>query len=389
MTSFILTAAICTLLGLLPFFLFSSKPKGTFEKDRRALNLLLLEERQAELKKEDLSEKTLATLMEDTERQALEDLESGQEEIQPQDRRGLWVYGISIVLIPLFSIGAYLAKGHPELLENPPIETAKSNRAMIDNLKQRLLSDPQNLEGWVLLGRSLLATQRAQEASFAFETAARLAPENPDLLAFQAEALAESQNGSLEGSPKQLLLKVLEMNPHHKMGLWLRGLACAQEGDLSGARSQWEQLKKELPNEGPEVAELDQYLSQLGPEPGAESSAKEVSIHLKVSIDPQLLKQTQPDDVVFIFAKLPEGPAMPLAVVRKKVKDLPTEVVLDDSLAMRPGFKLSSQDQVMLGARVSRSGQAIAQSGDLEGFSGPIKPDETKTQEVRIRDHHP
>jgi cytochrome c-type biogenesis protein CcmH len=107
----------------------------------------------------------------------------------------------------------------------------------------------------------------------------------------------------------------------------------------------------------------------------AKKSATKAGASLKVtvSLSPALAKQAAPDDVVFIFARAVSGPRMPLAIVRKQVKDLPATVVLDDSQGMSPQMSLSSVPEVIVVARVSKSGMATAQAGDLEGVSEPVK----------------
>jgi cytochrome c-type biogenesis protein CcmH len=105
--------------------------------------------------------------------------------------------------------------------------------------------------------------------------------------------------------------------------------------------------------------------------PAADTAA--ASLTVTVSLSPALAKKAAPNDVVFIFARAAQGPRMPLAIVRKQVKDLPATVVLDDSNGMSTDMKLSSAPEVIVVARVSKSGMANAQNGDLEGMSAPLK----------------
>lgn len=109
--------------------------------------------------------------------------------------------------------------------------------------------------------------------------------------------------------------------------------------------------------------------------PAAKKSSTKAGASLKVavSLSPAVAKQAAPDDVVFIFARAAHGPRMPLAIARKQVKDLPATVVLEDSQGMGQGMTLSSVPEVIVVARVSKSGMANAQNGDLEGVSAPVK----------------
>ena len=108
------------------------------------------------------------------------------------------------------------------------------------------------------------------------------------------------------------------------------------------------------------------------------------SIKVTVKLSPALAGKTAPGDTVFIFARAAQGPKMPLAIVRKQVKDLPVSVTLDDSMAMLPEMKMSSFPQLVIGARVSKTGDAVPKSGDLEGYAPPLKANATGPVEVVI-----
>jgi cytochrome c-type biogenesis protein CcmH len=112
--------------------------------------------------------------------------------------------------------------------------------------------------------------------------------------------------------------------------------------------------------ETPDSGKREEATAAVSPQPRVE---------IQVSLDPKLAANVSPTDTVFIFARAVQGPPMPLAVVRKHVKDLPVTVVLDDSKAMAPELRLSKFTEVVVGARVSRAGDPLPRSGDLEGFS--------------------
>jgi cytochrome c-type biogenesis protein CcmH len=102
------------------------------------------------------------------------------------------------------------------------------------------------------------------------------------------------------------------------------------------------------------------------------AAAAATVLKVTVSLSPALAGKAAPDDVVFIFARPASGPRMPLAIVRKQVRDLPVTVALDDSQGMSPTMKLSSASEVIVVARVTKSGMADARDGDLEGVSAPV-----------------
>ena len=390
MTSFILTALLITVVGLLTFLPLFYKSRGHAAVDRRRLNLALHEERRHELQREAETPEETQQLAEDLERTLLDDLDTEADPEATSTGKGakitLWV---TIALIPVLATVGFITLGHPELLDAPPLKSMHETRKAIQELADRLSANPNDLEGWVLLGRSLQTTNRPAEAAKAYETATRLAPGDPDLMALHAEALAESQDGKLEGEPAAIIQKIVRDHPKHKMGLWLGGLAAAQSGDMRSARKLWERLRAELPPNGPEIKEIDAYLQELGPDstsPTKAATAKAGGVKVKVTLDPKLKGEVQPDDAVFVFARAAEGPPMPLAVIRKTVRDLPLSVTLDDSLAMRPGLEISKFSKLILGARISKSGQATPQSGDIEGTLPGMTPEASKVYPITI-DH--
>jgi len=310
MTPFILTALLITVVGLLTFLplFFKSRDRGTV--DRRRLNLALHEERRRELQSETETPEETEQLSEDLERTLLDDLDTHADpEPASSGQAGKIILWTAIALIPLIATVGYITLGHPELLDSPPLKSMHETRRAIQELADKLSKNPNDLEGWVLLGRSLQTTERPAEAAKAYETASRLAPGDPDLMALHAEALAEAQDGKLEGQPATLIQQIVRNHPKHKMGLWLGGLAAAQTGDMRNARKLWERLRAELPPGGPEIKEIDAYLQELGPEnPSAPktATAKAGGVKVKVTLDPKLKGEVQPDDAVFVFAGQPK-----------------------------------------------------------------------------------
>ncbi len=124
------------------------------------------------------------------------------------------------------------------------------------------------------------------------------------------------------------------------------------------------------------------------PQPAA-GGANDQAIEVIIKLDPKLAVKASPDDMVFIYAKALSGPPMPLAAVRKQVRELPITIRLDDSMAMMPEMKLSAFPEVAVGARVSLSGNPIAKSGDLEGEIKPVKPGQPGPVMVIIDSIHP
>ena len=295
------------------------------------------------------------------------------------------------VTVALFALSVYAVIGNlagladassPEARGGPDV-SPEAVEAMLKKLSERLEKSTGNaasdLQGWTMLGRSYAALQRFAEADRAFARAVALAPNDAQLLVDHADALAMLQGQSLKGEPDRLIVKALQIDPVNLKALALAGASAFERKDFAAARSSWQKARELAPPGSEFAAGLDQSLAEVrnaavdaSPTAAAQAAAEPARISGRVSLAPALAGRVAPTDTVFIFARAAEGPRMPLAILRRTVADLPIAFTLDDSMAMSPEMKLSKFPRVIVSARVSRSGNALPQPGDLRGESAPI-----------------
>lgn len=300
------------------------------------------------------------------------------------------------VLMLAVTAGGYAWLGAPEHVALTPESAREAQQrptpeqidAMLAKLAKHLQEKPDDVAGWSLLARSYVSLGRHAEAEDAFKKALAAQPDNPDLLADYADLLA-SKTGGLEGEPAGLVMRALKADPNHLKALALAGTAAFNRKEYGAAVVAWEKALQAAPADHPfapllrdGVAQARQLgnLGAAGPasQPQTAQAGKPAAgagrVSGKVSLAPALASKASPDDTVFVFARAAgEGaPRMPLAILRKQVRDLPFEFTLDDSLAMSPAARLSSTPRVVVGARISKSGNAMAQAGDLQGSVGPV-----------------
>lgn len=391
MTQFLLLAGVL-LAAAYAFFLptlLSRRPPSSGEREH--LQILMYKQRRRELKQE-LAQGSLEPAEYDKLSQEL-DLQMLDESTAPAPGAkntatvARWPVLFVLLALPFLGYGLYASLGRPDMVSIGGGEGSMPNAQAIEKsiklLAQRLEQDSGNLQGWLLLARSQQTTKHPQEAAISYQRALALAPGNLDIKALYAQALAESQNNSLAGRPAEIVAEILAADPNHPTGLWLAGLAAAKAGDAVTAISHWQKLKAQYPPGSEDAKQLDAYLAMLqGGEPEAESHGVSVKVH--VTLAPALAKAANPEDTLFVFAKAAQGPPMPLAIVRKRVKDLPADVTLDDSMAMAPGMKLSGFPKIVLGARVSKTGNAMPAPGDLQGTSEPVMPSSGTLYSIEI-----
>ena len=304
------------------------------------------------------------------------------------------------VLIPLGSVLLYLQIGNfkamlPQQQQGEGAEGfgVLRSEAALQELEAKLVKLPENPDGWLMLARSYTELQRYSDAVRAYEQLVKLVPNEAQIWTNYADAMAMNNNQSLLGEPTKFINKALSLDPENTTALALAGSSDMERGDYVAAITHWQKLVSLLPPDYPQIQMIHdginqarEYLSQqkggremLAKLPAANTPEKvaanpALAITGRVSLSPALLAKAAPTDFVFILARAAEGPKMPLAVIRKQVKDLPLEFTLDDSMAMQPQMKLSGFDKVVVLARVSKSGTPMAQAGDLEGTAGIVKP---------------
>jgi cytochrome c-type biogenesis protein CcmH len=250
---------------------------------------------------------------------------------------------------------------------------------LVTRLAVRLKDNPEDAEGWMMLGRSYAVLGHFGESAEAYAKAAARMPRDAQLLADYADALAMAQGRRLQGEPEKLIARALAIDPLNVKALLLAGTAAFNRNDYSGAVRHWERILDAVPGESEMTQTVRTSIAEaraLGAGrqaagPGSKTDRGQVRGVVKVA--PELAAKVGPGDTVFIFARAEQGSRMPLAILRKQGRDLPAEFTLDDSMAMSPAAKLSNHPRVVIGARVSRTADASPQPGDLQGLSAPVK----------------
>lgn len=284
-----------------------------------------------------------------------------------------------------------------QLVEQAAGEKLPPVTQMVEALAERLRNNPDNVEGWQMLGRSYMILERPEDAVRAYGRAYDLAGDsNPQLIVDYAEALAFLNENQMLGKPLELVNQALKLQPDMPKALWLKGFAFYQNNDYPNAVLIWQKVVAN-PGVSDDTRQMMQtYISDAQSHmtrevaipvsrPATGETGSGVAITVDVSLDESVKQGIADNTAVFVFARAASGPALPLAVKKLQVSELPATVVLDDSMAMMPGHNLASQGQVIVGARVSLSGSPMSQAGDIEGFTEPLDPASGDKTRVIIR----
>ena len=322
------------------------------------------------------------------------------------------------VLIPGGAALVYLQLGTPELtdpdtvaaLSEPPRFDAAQVDQLITQVEARVKASPNDGEAWLVLASARKFRGDHGGAVEAFERAVRLNPPSARMLAEFAESLAMLAQGSFAGRPLQLLEQAMGLDPDDAKAIALMGAAQYQIGNFSAARTLLNRLLEAMPAGQTEqraaMAELlkriddriaaegrsgaapqaaasasPQGAGRADPSGGPTADADATMISGSVSLSPALAAQAREAPTLFITARAGAGPRIPYAALRIDQPRLPLEFRLDDSLAMDPSRRLSSAGEVVIEARLSRSGSANRNAGDLYGVSEPVRPG---TRELRL-----
>ena len=327
---------------------------------------------------------------------AAQDLARGDALDAPRPHRPWWLAGTLAVAIPALAFGLYAAIGNPAATDLSAAAIAKGDvnekqiTTMVENLARKVRERPDDAQGWALLGRSMSALGRFEEAADAYAHLAKLVPNDAQVLADYADVLAMAQGRTLKGRPYELAQQALRIEPTHPKALAIAGTAALDAGDFPMALRYWQTLSDNLPAGSPDAEQVRGVIGEIrmrareagktlpastalaSKAPAAAPTGKSVSG--SVALAPALAAKVSGTETLFIFARAEKGPRVPLAVVRASARELPLRFALDDTQAMAPGVNISSAEAMRIEARISRSGNATPQPGDLVGMSGVVKP---------------
>lgn len=396
MSTFLLVAAAMVAVAVASVIWPLLRPARGSGVERKGANASIYRDQfadlDADLTRGTISAEKHAEARSELERRVLEDVtEQGTAQAtRPQK----WTSVVVAIALPVAAALLYLQLG--KTTEGPQ-ELAADSKAplteqqivdMVAQLAERLKKEPDNVEGWFILARSYYAMGRYAESAAAFERLDALQPNDPNVLADRADALAMSRNRDITGSPLALVERALKLDPKQGKALAMAGTAAFDRKDYAAAVSYWERLvATQAPDseiaktvqasidEARSRGKLPASTAQVAPPPSASGTGtkgKNAAVSGTITLSPALASRAAPTDTVFVYARAAEGGRMPLAILRAQVKDLPLTFKLDDTLSMSPAARISGVKDVVVTARISRSGSATPQSGDLEGASGAV-----------------
>lgn len=394
-------------LGFICMPLFMSL-RGS-ELKRQASNVVIyksqLEDLKADLESGRIEQAEYDSLSKEINLNLLVDTEE-QKQVE-SNQSGNWIFIPSVALILVVSIGLYMKLGAENELaitqmlqaSNQSGFTREDAGKLIERLKVQTQDTPEDIEMWYLYGRLNFDLGQFDQAVVGFTQALQLLP--IDAQQDQAVAMAQlaqaqffANDRRLDAATESLLKDVLAINPNDETSLGLLGVASYDSGRYVDAVNYWQRLVSMMPASNPNVAAIqggiNKALEKMTPADRKAIEEKQKAMKpavISITVDlADSIKGYVPESAdVFVLAKAQQGPPMPLAVQRLTVKEWPITVVLDDSMAMMPALRLSHYDNVVITARISKSGVGNVQAGDIQGVS-PAISSQTKSINVTINE---
>ncbi|MDZ4396886.1 c-type cytochrome biogenesis protein CcmI [Hydrogenophaga sp.] len=410
MTLFIALALALTVLALWPLMSALRRPSATPERQRASpTNLALLREQRTQLDAELaaglLSPDEHTQAQTELARRVLQESASAERSAAASPRSAASV--ALLLVVPALAVGLYAWLGEPDAVRYEA-ELAKaqgevSNEeldAMVRQMTQQLESKPPgqavDAPAWEMLARAHASRQRFADADKAYQRALELTPDNPNLLADRADLLSLLQGQSAAGEAMRLVNRALEIDPGHPKALALAGSSAYSRKDFVSAEAFWQRARERAAPGSPFAQGLESSLEAAragiasqpdgaarlaaAPADPPRAATNHPGVRGQITIAPELQAKLAPGDTLFVFARPVQGPRMPLAVMRVAATAGPLPFALDDSQAMAPELRISMHEQVVVEARISRTGQAMPQSGDLQGSSGPVASNSAQLQ---------
>lgn len=306
-----------------------------------------------------------------------------------------------LLLLPILAIISYQYQTKPEFVQQvsllEELNTAQTDeekaiivKKMLLHLEQRLVDDPDDVESWSLLTDSYVTLKRYNDAVRAIENLYRIEGKIPIVMFRYADIMSMANNGRFKGKPDEIIDEALKLDPTNKKGLWLSGLAAVQHGDINKALKNWHQLHEQFDEGSESQLKIKEYIDllhdQIIENENENESVRSVALEINVILSEDLLSEVNRDDDVYIYAEAIDNSLVPLAILRKKVSDLPVRVMLDDSMALTASNKLSDHKQVQLIARISKNTNNKSMPGDLIGTLNLVPTDIDSPFKLIIKD---
>ena len=383
MTSFLIPAFLLlalVLVLLLRPFIFPAKSKAT---SRRQMNAVIYRE---ELDKLEAEHQAGVITSADYEiahaemRQRLfqDTIEEDDQEVAGSVKKtaiGLCIFIVLLSSALYFSLGDLVRVAQSD--SERPV-TQEGVEKMVAEFAVKMEKDPTNLKGWAMLARSYRILGRNEDAAKAYARAGNFIDSDPQLLADYADTLAANANGSFVGKPLQLINQALKLDPDNLMALWLSGTASYNANNYKAAVQTWEKLAKQIPPDSDEGRAIQGSIADArakgglaalaptsapAPAPSSIASSGKV-ISGKIELSAELKSKIKSGDIVMVIARKP-GERMPVAVLRVPVSNFPMSFTLNDALAMNPSAPLSQLTEASVEVRISKTGMAKPEAGDL------------------------
>jgi len=366
-------------------------PKDMLSTDRQQQNINIARDKKKGLD-EQLSDVSLTQAEYDNalvELQTSLALDLEKSEPSKVNQKGKWVIWVLALALPMASIGLYFQVGEYQVIENPALaaiaqpnnQTSQMDMTldqMVEVVKERLQKNPDDARGWFVLGKTMMEKGSFDKAVTAFQRTLDLTGDQESNVLFSlADALSMQNDGLMMGEPEAIIQQGLKVSPQDPTGLWLAGLAAEQRQDYKASFDYMAKLLPLVANSAESISEVKRFIALLQDQDPTlivlpKESIQNPNVKVSVSLADEFKTQVVSNNVVFIYAKAASGPPMPLAVKRLAVSDLPITVELSDADAMMPSMMLSSFEDIIIGARVSKSGNPVAQPGDLYIETGII-----------------
>lgn len=433
MTLFIVLAILMMAIGVAIVLVPLLRSRRRADIDRASANLGILKDQLAELERDHargaVSEQHYVEAKAELERRVVEEVQAGTPAAGPATKgevvRSTWsarvAAAVVAIVVPIGSVLMYARYGDFNAFDPMAMKQTEDAHAMspeqiekmIESLKGRIEKDPENPNHWGTLARTYYSMGRFPQAAEAYAKLVTLVPDNADILADYADSLAMAKGRQLAGEPMALVQKALKLDPNQWKALAMAGTEAFDRSDFKAATEYWERLLNTLPPEAPIAEQIKSSiadararggmpplaqapkannlppdhppLTAARPDPNAAPAAGKgepgkaaapagtATVMGTIDIGADLKAKAKPTDQVFIIARPAQGSRMPLALTAVQVKDLPAKFTLDESMAMSPGATLATAAEVIVSARVSKTGSPMPNPGDLEGVSQPVK----------------